>query len=484
MSKKLMLISPHPPGNVGEENVSVLTQMPLSLGYLKTLTPGDWEVDVIDETQEPAIHPNGGGITFDGADLVGISAMSHQAPRAYEVATACREQGIPVVIGGWHPTSYPEEARPFVDTVCTREAFTAWPQIIQDFERGELKSHYDGGLHDLSILKDIRPDREFLRSKYNYRYTAAIASAGCPYTCEFCFIPLFQGRKYRERPVDDLVQELEEFKGQYRGMIWTDENFYGHSKLSHDRTVALYRSMAERGIKQNWFGFTSIHIAEDDEVMHWMAQSGSVGMLIGFESIQEETLKLLNKKFNHKATGGNYKRSLDRIHKHGLAVWGTLIFGTDTETPDVFERAADFVLDNDIDIMTCGLETPAPGTKFYDRLAAEGRIFRNNYPQDWQYGTAHHLLYLLKSMPLDEFIGGLEHMYDRLYTTEALRQRFARSRETLDNLAAAYFAFKVNLDWQQVFQHLIGNLKDLRESGEYEQALWRYQQQHGAAVAS
>ena len=482
--KRLVLISPHPPGNVGEENVSVLTQMPLSLAYLKALTPAGWEVDIIDEMKEPAITADGTGITFDGADLVGITAMSHQAPRAYRIATACRSQGIPVAIGGWHATSYPEEARPFVDAVCTREAFTAWPRLVQDFERGELQPHYDGGLHDLSILRDIRPDREFLRQKYGYRFTAAIASAGCPYTCEFCFIPLFQGRKYRERPVDDLLDELEEFKGQYRGMIWSDENFYGHSKLSHERTVSLYRQMAERGIRQNWFGFTSIHIAEDDEVLHWMAQSGSVGMLIGFESLEAATLQLLNKKFNLKATGGDYRRAIERIHHHGLAVWGTMIFGTDTESPEVFDRVADFVLDNDIDIMTCGIETPAPGTRFYDRLQAEGRLFRNRFPDDWQYGTAHHLLYLLKSMPLDDFIAGLERLYARLYTTEVLRKRFARAREVLGNLAAAYFAFRVNLDWQQVFQHLIQNAKTLRESGEYDRALWRYRREHATATVA
>jgi radical SAM superfamily enzyme YgiQ (UPF0313 family) len=482
--KRLVLISPHPPGNVGEENVSVLTQMPLSLAYLKALTPEDWDVDIIDEMKEPVLTADGTALTFDGADLVGITAMSHQAPRAYEIAMACRARGIPVVLGGWHATSYPEEARPFVDAVCTREAFTAWPRLLRDFEHRELQAHYDGGLHDLAILRSIRPDREFLRRKYGYRFTAAIASAGCPYACEFCFIPLFQGRKYRERPVDDLLDELEEFKGQYRGMIWSDENFYGHSRLSHERTVSLYRQMAERGIRQNWFGFTSIHIAEDDEVLHWMAESGSVGMLIGFESIDANTLQLLNKKFNLKTTGGDYRRAIDRIHRHGLAVWGTMIFGADTEKPDVFERVAEFVLQNDIDIMTCGIETPAPGTPFYQRLQTEGRIFRNHYPEDWKYGTAHHLLYLLKSMSLDDFIAGLEHLYERLYTTETLRRRFARAREVLGNLAAAYFAFRVNLDWQLVFRHLIENARALRESGEYDRALRQYRRQQVRATVA
>src|SRR4029450_5982757 len=149
---RLMLISPHPPGNAGEENVSVLTQMPLSLAYLKALTPAGWDVDIIDEMKEPALTADGTGITFDGADLVGITAMSHQAPRAYQIATACRAQGIPVVLGGLHAPSCQEETRPSVIPVCPREAFPPCRRLVRDLKRGELQPHYDGGLHDLSIL--------------------------------------------------------------------------------------------------------------------------------------------------------------------------------------------------------------------------------------------------------------------------------------------------------------------------------------------
>ena len=472
--KRLVLIQPHPPGNVGEENVSVLNQMPVNLAYLKALTPPDWEVDIIDETQEPVLSPDGKSVTFERADLVGISAMTHQSTRAYEIAKICRDNGMPVSMGGVHITAYPEEAAKFADSVVVREGFSVWPQVIADFERGQMKPFYDGGLNNLGDLEGVFPDREFLRKKYGYRYTATVATAGCPYHCDFCFVPLFQGRKYRERPVEDILNELEAIKGQYRGMIWTDENFFGHSRISHDRTIQLYKGMAERKLNQNWFGFTSINIHEDPEVLHWMAESGCVGMLIGFESIDAQALKNMNKGFNatvEKTVG--YKKAIDNIRKHGLAIWATMIFGTDTDRPETFERVADFILENEIDIMTCGLATPFPGTKLYDRLMAEGRIFRNNYPHDWQLYTAHHLLYTLKSMTLDELIDSFEMIYNRLYSTEALRERFRKSRARLQNENAALFAFRVNLDWQNVYKHIISNLKALRESGDYERALSR-----------
>ena len=136
--KKLVLINPHPIGNVGEENVSVLNQMPVNLGYLKVLTPKHWQVDIIDETQGLAIDDTG-NITFGEADLVGITSVSYQAHRAYQIATACKKRGIPVIMGGIHVTSYPEEAAKYVDCVVTREAVTTWEKIISDFENGCLQ---------------------------------------------------------------------------------------------------------------------------------------------------------------------------------------------------------------------------------------------------------------------------------------------------------------------------------------------------------
>ncbi len=138
--RKLILINPHPVGNVGEENVSVLNQMPVNLGYLKALTPGNWEVDIIDETQELAVDEKGENLCFDKPDLVGITSVSYQANRAYQIATACKRNGIPVIMGGVHAPSYPEETAKYVDSVVIREAVPIWEQIISDFEKNELKS--------------------------------------------------------------------------------------------------------------------------------------------------------------------------------------------------------------------------------------------------------------------------------------------------------------------------------------------------------
>ena len=468
--RKLILINPHPKGNVGEENVSVLNQMPVNLGYLKTLTPDSWDVDIIDETMEVVLDEETGKLNFPDADLVGITAVSYQSKRAYDIAGAYRDKDIPVVMGGVHATCYPEEVSKYVDSVVTREGITVWPDVIKDFENNSLKPMYEGGLTPLSAYKDILPARDFLKNKYKYRYSGIITTAGCPFHCDFCSVPLIQGKKYRERPIEDVLNEFEAIKGEFRGLILTDENFYGHSKKSNERVRQLFKGMVARGIYQNWFGFTSLNIYEDDEVLDYMVKSGCVGILIGIESIDEKTLKTMNKNVNLSISIDKYHEAIANIRSHGIAVWGTMVFGNDNDTLDTFKKSVDFVLESNLDIMTCGILCPFINSNLYKRFVSENRIFRNNYPDDWKYYTSAHLTYILKQLSLQDLIEGFEYIYEKIYSTDVLRMRFRNAKDVLKNNNAAMFGFKVNLDWQTVFQHLIDNLKDLRDSGEYDKA--------------
>jgi len=472
--RKLILVNPHPVGNVGEENVSVLNQMPVNLGYLKTLTPDGWEVDIIDEVMELVIDEETGELNFPDADLVGITAVSYQAQRAYDIAAAYREKNIPVIMGGVHATCFPEEVSKYVDSVVSREGITVWPQVIKDFENNCLKPIYEGGLTPLSEYKNILPARDFLKEKYKYRYSGIITTAGCPFHCDFCSVPQIQGKKYRERPVEDVLDEFEAIQGKFRGLILTDENFYGHSKKSNERVKELFKGMVDRGIYQNWFGFTSFNIYQDDEVLDYMVRSGCVGVLIGIESVNKDTLETMNKNVNLRISIEKYYEAIANIRKHGIAVWGTMVFGNDNDTASIFKESVDFVLEADLDIMTCGILCPFIYSNLYNRFNSEGRIFRNNYPQDWKYYTSAHLTYILKNMTLQELIDGFEYVYDRIYSTPVLRERFRSAKTLLNNDNAAMFGFKANLDWQTVFKHLVDNLKELRDSGDYERALEKY----------
>ncbi|MFQ5957491.1 MAG: B12-binding domain-containing radical SAM protein, partial [Candidatus Brocadiales bacterium] len=246
--KKLVLINPHPENHFGEENISVLVQMPLNLGYVAALTPRDWEVDVIDECIEWSVDPKTEELKFDTTDvkLVGITAVSYQAPRAYDIARACKRHNIPVVIGGSHASTIPDEVATYADAAMVGEAESVWADLIRDAEKGQLKKQYFGGLTQLNKLKDIYPDRELLKRKYGYKFSSIITTRGCPNRCDFCAVPIFQGQKYRERPVEDVLAEMQ--ATDYKGLMFAEDNFYGHSKVSNERARALFKGMTERNI--------------------------------------------------------------------------------------------------------------------------------------------------------------------------------------------------------------------------------------------
>ena len=413
MKRKLMLIAPHRPGRRGEETISVIVQMPLNLGYLIALTPDHWEIEVIDEMFEPALTEDESEIVFDGDyDLVGVTGYTYHANRAYRIAQACRKAGIKTVFGGIHASVMPEEAGEYFDSVVTGEAEQLWPVLLQDFEKGEMKPLYEGGNPDLSMLTNVIPDRDFLKNKYGYEFSSIITTRGCPYLCDFCSVPTFQG-KFRQRTYMDVIKEMQ--ATDYKGLMLAEDNFFGHGPASNERAKNLFKTMTEMGIWKDWFGFSALNTTQDDDMLKYMASSGSFGMLIGIESNNPEVLKKMNKFINLDHVGvDNYKDAIRKMHDHGLVLWGSVIFGADGETPDTFKAMADFVWDTSMDILTFGISTPLPKTPLFWRICQEGRIFRSDFPWDWQYYDTSNLCYRLDSMTLDQFIDGMHHVYEAI----------------------------------------------------------------------
>ncbi|MCF6149019.1 MAG: B12-binding domain-containing radical SAM protein [Candidatus Kuenenia sp.] len=462
--KKMMLINPHKPGRHGEESVTVIVQMPLNLAYIKALTPGDWEFDVIDENIDLAIDDSG-ELTFEPVDLVCITAVTYQSPRAYKIATACKKKGMPVIMGGIHASVMPEEASKYVDAVFIGEAEEVWPQVIKDFEAGKLKKIYEGGLPPLNLMKRVFPDREFMRKKYDYKFSSIVTTKGCPNYCDFCSVPTFQGRKFRERPYEDVLEELA--ATDYKGLMLAEDNFYGHGKRSNERARDLFKGMVDRNLQKDWLGFTALNISQDKETLEYMAKSGCFGMLMGIESTNETVLEKMNKKVNLKLGTDSYYDCIQKIHDAGLVVWGSVVFGADGDGKDSFKRMTDFILENNIDILTFGINCPFPKTQLYQRLDSEKRIFRKNYPDDWEYYDTAHVVHRLVDMTLEDFIEGMQYVYDHIYAGDNLRKRFRNSIKTTKNPRNSMFAFRVGSDWQQVFDQVLENLRLLYDSGDY-----------------
>jgi radical SAM superfamily enzyme YgiQ (UPF0313 family) len=464
--KKMMLVNPHPPGRHGEESISVIVQMPLNLGYIAALTPGDdWEFDVVDENIESALNEAGDDITFDPPDIVCLTALTYQAPRAYHIAKLAKKHGCTTIMGGIHASVCAEEAVQYVDAVITGEAETVWPQVIKDFEAGKLQKRYDGGLPNLSILKKVHPDRELLRKKYGYKFSSIVTTKGCPNRCDFCSVPTFQGQKYRERPVEDVLEEMA--ATDYKGLMFAEDNFYGHSVRSAERAKELFRGMIDRELKKDWLGFTALNISQDAEALKLMRESGNFGFLVGIESTNPEVLKKMGKRVNLKLGATNYKECIRKIHDAGLIVWASVVFGADGDDKDSFKKMVDFVHDCKVDILTYGLDCPFPKTPLFYRLDSEKRLFRRNLPEDWEYYETANVVHKLVDMTLDEFVDGMQYVYDNVYAGDNVRKKFRVSMQETSDPRNSMFALRVSQDWDQVFLQVLENLRKLQESGDY-----------------
>ncbi len=430
MAHKLLLINPTMTAN-GQRlpNAGGLATMePLGLAYVAALTPPHWDVRVVDETMEdisPDYEP----------DLVGLSSLSITVPRAYQIARQFRRQGVPVVMGGVHATLLPEEAEQHVDVVFQGEAERSWPSVIHDFEAGRLKRRYNGGAAELKGLPLPR------RSEYRHRYSLRLVSAsrGCRYRCEFCTLWKLDGGDYRARPPDDVVSELETF-GRGRPVLFTDENVF----TDRNWVMALLRRMEERGIHQPYAVQASLNIADDEEVLAALKRTGCITVLIGFESVSEESLRAMRKGVNLKIGVKRYGEKIAKLHDHGLASSGTFMFGYDGDDPSIFERTVEFVLKSGVDVAHFGLLTPNPGTDLYDRLAVEGRLLFTNFPADYARYDLRTAVFRPRLMTPEQLEEGLVRAVQAVGDWRVVARRAWNTWRATGNALMAAIAFGWN----------------------------------------
>ncbi|MCC6524211.1 MAG: cobalamin-dependent protein [Polyangiaceae bacterium] len=328
----------------------------MGLGILAALTPPDVEVVYTDDVVRP----------FDVArdvkdvDLVGISVDSKTARRSYDIAAAYRRRGVKVVLGGIHPTAMPEEALEHADAVVAGEADVVWPEVLADFRRGALGRLYRPELPDLARMPDAR--RDLFRSKKYIPFQVVQTMRGCPYPCEFCSVSTANGKTFRFRPVANVVRELESLG---KLVLFADDNVMIHRTYSRP----LFEAMTPLG--KHWIGQCSLAAVKELANVKLMAESGCKALFIGFESIDEETVRHTGKRQNRPAA---YRDIIAMLHDHGISVWGSFVFGFDTDRPSVFERTVEEAIAMKLTMASFALLTPYPGTPLYARLLSEGRL--------------------------------------------------------------------------------------------------------------
>lgn len=368
--KTLLLINPANQLRAGFHINRATRNQPLSLGIIAALTPEDWKIKLIDE--------NFRTFRYYEADLVGITAFTSSAPRAYEIAAIFREKGVPVVMGGIHASMVPDEAMRYVDAVVQGEAEGVWHQVIKDFEQSTLKRHYISPV--ARTILQPKPRRDLFHPGY---VCAGIQTTrGCPMNCSFCSVSAFNGHHYRFRPIGDVLDELEEIPQKF--VFFIDDNIIGHNEASKERAKELFRGIIQRGIKKIWLSQSSINFADDPELLRLAYQSGCRMIFLGIESENEDQLEEANKKLNLKQGTKSYSTLFRNIQRQGIGVIAGLIFGWDSDTPETIRRRARFALRCGADSFQTSVLTPLPGTQLFERIKSENRLIYSDFPEDWK----------------------------------------------------------------------------------------------------
>jgi radical SAM superfamily enzyme YgiQ (UPF0313 family) len=368
--KTLLLINPANQLRPGFHINRVTRNQPLSLGIIAALTPADWKIKILDE--------NFRDFKYYEADLVGLTAFTSSAPRAYEIAAIYREHGIKTVMGGIHASMLPEESMQYVDAVVQGEAEPVWAEVISDFEAGALKKLYKSPF--ALEIRQPKPRRDLFHP--GYICASVQTTRGCPMNCTFCSVSAFNGQHYRFRPIDDVLDELKEIPQKY--VFFIDDNIIGQSKESKERARLLYEGILRRGIKKIWLSQSSINFADDEELLELAYRSGCRMIFLGIEAETEEHLKEANKKLNLSRGTGTYGHIFRTIQKHGIGVIAGLIFGWDSDTPETIMQRARFAVHCGADSFQTSILTPLPGTQLFEKTFADQRLLYTNFPGDWQ----------------------------------------------------------------------------------------------------
>lgn len=397
-----------------------LRYAPLTLTTLASLIPQDIDSDVIliDE-----------GITDTPldleADLIGISAITGTAPRAYSLADHFRDKGIPVVLGGVHPTLVPGEAAEHADSIVTGYAEQTWPRLLRDFAGGAMRSRYDQG-PDLSLEGLPFPRRDLLPARQYVTMNTIEATRGCIHSCRFCVVPSAWGRPL-QRPVSDVIADIRQMR--MRRLVFLDLNLISDG----DYAKELFTALAT--VKVKWGGLTTTMIAWDDELLDLAARSGCRGLLLGFESLSQASLRESRKSFSMRK---DYHYVVRRLHDRGISIMGCFVFGFDNDTAEVFEQTVDFVMDANIDLPRYAILTPFPGTPLFGSLEREDRILT----RDWSLYDGQHVVYEPLRMSPELLLSSTERAWKRTYRHRSIAKRLLHSRIQLPVTYAANLGYR------------------------------------------
>jgi len=404
-----------------------LRYAPLTLPTLVSLVPPEipHRVTLIDEGIRD--------IPLDlEADIIGITVITPTAPRSYWLADHFRARGATVVLGGPHVTLVPDDALPHADAVVVGYAEESWPRLLRDVVNGRLARRYDQ-IPGLS-LAGLPPVRRDLVPRRDYITTDVFeATRGCAHACDFCVVPSAWGRRQLQKPVEEVVADI--CRTGARRLIFVDLN------LVSDRNYAaqLFAALVPLGVQ--WYGLATSLLARDRELLELCARSGCRGLLIGLESISRQGLREVHKGFQDP---GDFRELIALFHRHGIAIQGCFVFGFDDDTPEVFQRTAEFAVDARIDLPRFAVLTPFPATPLFHRYERDGRLLTRN----WELYDGQHVVFQPQRMSATALMRGTEAAWKHAYRYRSIARRIYRSP------AARSIVLGANLGYRFYAHHL------------------------------
>jgi radical SAM superfamily enzyme YgiQ (UPF0313 family) len=415
--------------------------MPLGLAVAAAVVPRAWQVEIVDECTGPV------PIAKD-VDLVGLTAMTCQAPRAYEIADAYRRLGVPVILGGIHPSGLPEEALGHATAVAVGEAEGTLPRMIADFEAGRLGGIYRPEGH----VEIASPRRDLLNQRDYFVWNAVQISRGCPHKCRFCTTQAMYAGRYAARPIEAVCDEIRDLGA--KRVVFADDNVVGNLRWARE----LFRELAK--LKVGWCGQATITAARDPELLALMKQSGCLGLIVGLESFNPESLALGEKTYCHP---DEYLPLLARLREARIGTWGSFLLGFDCDTVDSLAATVRFARQARLGISCYNILTPYPGTLLFQDHEREGRLLT----RDWSKYNGATVVFQPKRMTPRQLANCQVAAFREFYSWSSMWER-------LDLWPPQKWAWIVNISINQGFRYYYRRerkrMPDFREAHLWEAA--------------
>jgi radical SAM superfamily enzyme YgiQ (UPF0313 family) len=406
---------------------------------LAAVTPPHYQIEVVDENIEPFVYRE--------ADIVGITAFTSTVYRAYQIAKVYRKRNIPTVMGGIHVSMMPEEALRFCDTVVIGEAESIWPKLLEDFEKGRMKKQYEGSWADLKTLPI--PRRDILKNSF-YRWGSIQTSRGCPMNCAFCSVTAFNGRRFRRRPLEAVIEELREIP--QRLVLLADDNIIGYGKEDVEWARAFFSRILEKGIKKTFLAQTSILFGEDRSLVRLAAKAGLKIVFVGMESVNKASLRSYRKAINLKhLERRRYQEVISTVRKEGIIFYGAFVIGSDDEDISVFHSTLEFVKSSHIDVLQVTKLTPLPGTRLWKSMHAQGRILYCNFPKDWQEFRLTRMVFKPTQMTIADVYEGFIYLRKSYFSLLETVKRTLFTLFATRSLTSTLIAYKLNFSYRKTF---------------------------------